>query len=184
MKISDRYSYEIICEDVQTRHFLLNIFISQGIDRHKIRIDMAPKGDICGSQYVAQMYPDRVKAFFGKNYRNVVLLACADADNLTIAERVRFIENSAKDIDYERQKEPILIWIPKRQIENWIHFWREGTNEETDYRHTGKPEKCKTEAKMMSDYLSGQIDRNGILPSIVHAKREFERICNLQRLKM
>ena len=181
MKISNRYSYEILCEDVQTRFFIYNVLKRQGIENHKIRIDMAPQGTICGSQYVAQKYPDKVKAFLGKNFKNIVLLVCIDADNFSIEERVRFIESGAQNISYDRKKEQIIIWVPKRQIENWIYFWSKGTNEETDYRHNGKPQKCKDEANMMSDYLSSKIEKEDVLTSIIHAKKEFERVCFLQK---
>ena len=180
MKFSKKCKYHILCEDAQTRSFLYNVLKSQGINRHKIYIDMAPAGDICGSQYVAQKYPDKVKEYCSHNYQKYVLIVCSDADNLSIDDRLHFIERTADDIDYDRQKELITIWIPRKQIENWIQFWRNGSGEEEDFRHTGKPERCSEEAEMMSDYLSGQRIKEVVLPSIEFAKTEFERICRIQ----
>jgi len=180
MRLSDRYSYEILCEDAQTRCFMIALLKKQGINRHKIYIDMAPAGTICGSQYVAQKYPDKVNDFLSRNYKNNVLIVCTDADNLSVEERVQFVENNAKDIKYNRQEVRIIIWIPRRQIENWIHFWQERTGEEIDFKHTGKPEKCRLEAEKMSDYLSDQIAVKDIIPSIEYAKKEYMRVCKMQ----
>ena len=118
MKLSDRYSYEVLCEDAQTRCIIYEFLKCQGINRHKIRIDMSPAGQICGSQYVAQRYPEKVREFFSKNYNNIVLIVCTDADDMSVEGRVQFVENNAKDIAYDRQNELIIIWIPRRQIVN------------------------------------------------------------------
>ncbi len=180
MKLSKEYTYKVLCEDAQTRTFLYSFLSHQGINSHKIRIDMSPAGKLCGSQYVEQQYRKNVIEYFGKRFQNIVLLVCTDADNLSVEKRVEFVENKAIDVECDRKKETIIIWAPRRQIENWIHFWREGASEEDEFRHTGKPERCSKEAEMMSEYLSGQMEKELTLPSIEHAKQEYERVCSLQ----
>ena len=181
MKLSKNYSYEVLCEDAQTRCFLYAFLKSQGICRHKIYVDMAPAGSVCGSQYVRQKYPEKVRYYCSRNYRNIVIIVCADADNLSVGERIRFIEDNDESIDFDRQQELIVIWVPRKQIENWMYFWRSGADEEKEFRHTGNPERCSEEAQMMSDYLSGQMIKDGVLPSIDYARKEFERICFIQK---
>ena len=182
MKLSDKYHYTVLCEDAQTRTFVLQFLKIQGITVRRIRVNMSPAGQSCGSEFIRQQYPTEMNLLARKNYLRLTLIVVSDADMMSVEERIRFIESKSDNTDFDREKEPIIFWIPKRQIENWIHFFRNGnTDENTDYRHTGKPEMCKTEASKFSDYLCdiGE-EYSTILPSLVFAKNEYLRVCKLQ----
>ena len=75
------------------------------------------------------------------------------------------------------------MWIPKREIETWIHFLRgEETDETVEYRHTGAPVKCKDEAITMMEYCRDLIPLDvQAVPSIGMAKTEYKRVCELQK---
>lgn len=181
MKLSSRYQYNVLCEDAQTRSFVISFLGEQGVDFRKIHVNMSPAGKICGSEYVRQQYPTEAKLLSSKNYLRLVLIVVADADMMSVDDRVRFVESKVEDLKFDHTKECIIIWIPKRQIENWIHFFNDGElDENRDYQHSGKPDSCKEEARKMSDYLSDIVKYDVILPSLEFAKKEYERVCLLQ----
>lgn len=182
MKLSAKYFYHVLCEDVQTRCFICAVLNNQGIIKHKITVDMSPSGEKCGSAFVRQNYKIQLRLIQSKKFINNVLIVCCDADDNSIDERIRFIEEYPDGTIVDRKKESVIIWIPKREIENWIHFWREGTDEEHKFVHAGrKLESCKDEAEKMSKYLSGQKPKLEVLSSIEHAKKEFDRVCMMQK---
>lgn len=193
MKLSGDYRYTILCEDVQTRTFLQAFLVDQGISGRKISSNVSPSGDGCGSQYVRKYYPSEVRTILCKRFQKLVLIVSMDADNYTIEERkqelaqqlISDFSNDKKYSDVDISKECIIIWFPKRQIENWIHFLRgEDTNEEVDYQHGGKrrkAERCKKEAKALLRYFQDlENDEKDVLPSMIAAKEEYKRVCQLQ----
>ena len=191
MKLSSDYRYTILCEDVQTRTFLHAFLVDQGINRRKISWNVSPAGDGCGSQYVRKYYPSEVRTILCKSFQKLVLIVSMDADNHTIENRKHELEQQlVSDFSDEKRyspvdisKECIILWFPKRQIENWIHFLRgEATNEDVDYPHGGrKPERCKEEAKALSRYFQDLENyEKDVLPSIESAKAEYKRVCQLQ----
>ena len=191
MKLSKEYRYTILCEDVQTRSFLQAFLDDQGIGVRKISTNVAPAGDGCGSQYVRKYYSSEVKTLLSKNFQKLVLIVSMDADNHTPEERKeelrqQLLSDFADDkryADIEISGECIILWFPRRQIENWIHFLGgEDTNEEKDYPHGGrKPEGCKREAAELSKYFQDLVVyEKDVLPSIKLAKEEYLRVCRLQ----
>ncbi len=196
MKLSKDYRYTILCEDVQTRNFLQSFLFDQGISVGKISCNMAPAGDGCGSQYVRKYYSSEVKTLLCKNFQRLVLFVSMDADNHTLEERKQELQkqllsdfsNDKRNTNLDITKECIILWFPKKQIENWIHFLRgEDTNEDVDYPHGGnkrKAERCSNEAKQLSKYFQDlELYEKGVLPSIELAKTEYKRVCQLQIMK-
>jgi hypothetical protein len=60
----------------------------------------------------------------------------------------------------------------------------EETNENIDYPHGGrKPQKCKREAEALSKFFQDIVlfDIKDVLPSILLAKKEYLRVCELQK---
>ena len=190
MKLSNEYRYTVLCEDAQTRSFVQAFLDEQGIGMRRIHFNMAPAGDGCGSQYVRKYYSSEVRTILSMNYQKLVLIVCMDADNYSVIERKRELDEQlkvdfCKDNNYrfrDLSKECIVFWIPKRQIENWIHFLRdEETNEDIDYKHDGKPAKCKSEAVVLSRYFREIVSfEKEVLSSIEYAKKEYDRVCKLQ----
>lgn len=187
MKLNKDYQYTVLCEDVQSRGFISSFLKAQGIGFRKIRLINVPAERGCGEAFVKNNYVDEVLFLKKKNFDRHVLIVCMDADTHTIQERERYLELELKQNELtkgiNRLDEFIILWIPKRQIENWIHFFREeSTTEDKDYHHTGKPDSCKFEANNMSLYFQGlKVFEHGILPSIDFAKKEYDRICNMQK---
>ena len=114
-----------------------------------------------------------------------MLIVCADADYLSVDERIKVLKQELVNdqIKYEDAYEPIIMWIPKRQIETWICLLKgEAVDEDMTFRHTGKPVKCKEEAKLFSMFCQdiAKIDCSNV-SSLQMAKNEYIRVCQLQQ---
>ena len=186
MKLSKDYQYQILCEDVQMRGFILSFLGAQDIKSQKVRVRNYPCGKGCGEAFVRRELPGEVKILHATNYIRKVLIVCSDADNLSVDKRIKLLlQNIENDyIKLDRAIEPIVFWIPKRQIETWIHFLNgESVDEMESFAHDGnRPESCKRVASIFSEYCQGlrDIDCKNI-PSLLTAKCEYERVCELQK---
>ncbi len=190
MRLSSRYQYIVLCEDAQMKSFITSFLLAEKIPSRKMRFRPVPAGKGSGESFVMRNYPVEVMYLQRNNFNRIVLVVCVDADSDTFSEKEqklsRELSNHRETDEIKRQEKFIMLWIPRRQIENWIHYLRnEDTIEEKDYRHTGKPERCKVEAERMVALFHGEdvVDYEP-LPSIVCAKNEYERICNMQKDKL
>jgi len=186
MKLNRNYQYIILCEDVQMRTFILSFLDEQDIKPQKIRVRSIPCGEGCGEAYVRRELPKEVKILHATSYLKQVLVVCVDADNHTVDERVKMLIREVEDDKkkWSRTNEPIVFWIPKRQIETWIHFFKwEAVDENNVFPHSGKrPESCKNVANIFSEYCQGTREMDcSKVPSLIAAKDEYERVCRLQR---
>ena len=90
-------------------------------------------------------------------------------------------------VEAKGDKDMAMIWIPKREIETWIHYLRgEDVDEEMSFRHDGDPVSCSSEAKKMVKICQNPkaINFDRPLPSLSAAVTEYGRVCQLQYLKM
>lgn len=185
MKLSDEYQYYILCEDAQMQTFLVSFLKCHRINSHKIRPIPIPAGQGCGEAHVRRRFPLEVKFMRQNNYLRIALIVCVDADRLTVDSRKEKLFDEL-GLEFEKKdvaKEPIVIWIPKREIETWIHFFRgETVDENMSFIHDGRPCSCKEEAaKMYALCTRDSINDITCLPSLIAAKAEYERVCALQQ---
>jgi len=191
MKLSNEYRYNILCEDAQTKSFIQSFLTEQGINFHRMHFNIAPSGNGCGSQYVRKYYSSEIRCLLSMNYMKMTLIVCIDADNYLCEERVDELKSQLeldfkgekKYQDFDYTKECIVLWIPKRQIENWIHFLEgEDIDEEVVYGYNHRPKRCKEEARLLSELFQEKVTiEKDMLPSICKAKIEYERVCGLQK---
>ena len=184
MKLSNRYQYYVLCEDAQTRSFINSVLTEQGINARKVRFNNIPCGEGCGEAAVRRGISKEVKRLRATRYISSTLIVCTDADNHKVDERISILVNEVeKEIGkWDRLKEPIIMWIPKLQIETWIHFLdEEAVDEEMRFPHSGKPVSCKKQARLFSEYCQDlkELDCTKI-GSIAEAKKEYKRVCELQ----
>ena len=187
MKFNDRYMYTILCEDRQTLEFIKHLLKIQGINTRKIYSIIAESGIGSAEAFVRREYPKRLKAMRSFNYNKMALLVCTDADRLSVEERKEQLRTYCLESNIDdcprRENEAVMVWIPKRSIENWIHFFREypkEVSEETVYPHGGNPDKCKEEARKMSYYLQNLKEYERVIDSLSIAKEEYLKLCNNQ----
>jgi len=92
-----------------------------------------------GSQYVREQFPVQVAACRGQQANNL-LIVITDADNLSAADRERTLhdEMATSKHDAVNAEEPIIIFVPKWQLETWVKCLIGQTVREDD-RSTDRP---------------------------------------------
>lgn len=137
----------LLCEDRQQEVFAREFLISCGIEKRRIYPDICPKGKQAGEQFVREKYPRSVSSYRKKaNHITNVLVVLTDADTLTVQARLQRLSNELQnhEISARLPEERIGLFIPKRNIETWIHFLVAGeADEETIYPHLEKESQCK-----------------------------------------
>ncbi|MEW5986644.1 MAG: hypothetical protein AB1791_08430 [Chloroflexota bacterium] len=103
------------------RHF----FIQRGVSPRKIKVVRNPQGKGSGEQFVRSHYPNEVRAYRSKStYLTIGLAVVTDADTLTVAQRRMQLSNALAESNQmdRRSDEQIAIYVPRRNIETWIHY--------------------------------------------------------------
>ena len=136
----------ILCEDRQQEVFARTFLENCGITPYRVRIN--PYGNGAGEQYVRENYPNEVRTFRSKfpAQPNTCLVVMTDADVLEVAQRLNQLKEALNrsGLPERRPEERIGIFIPKRNIETWIHFlMQEPVNEQDAYRKYEKESSCK-----------------------------------------
>ena len=174
-----RVQIVILCEDKQqevfARHFLKKRGFTGNI-KPKICLEGA------GEQFVRDNYPKEVKAYRSKNYLSGMLIVLIDADKKTVEERLKQLDDALIENAQELRQphEKIAVFVPKRNIETWIHYLQ-GTNvdEETEYTKLKKQSDCKPYLEqLVNQCYQGNLDENAP-PSLKATCGELQRILPL-----
>ena len=178
-----RVQIVILCEDRQqevfARHFLKKRGFT-GLFRTKI----CPPGSQSGEQYVRTQYPVEVKAYRqNKNRVSIGLVVLIDADTSRLQERLNQLASVLDEDAQEKRRshEAIAIFVPKRNIETWIHYLQgETVNEEDAYSHFDKNEAvCKTYVENLADRCYSQNLPEDAPRSLQAACGELQRLLSL-----
>jgi hypothetical protein len=146
--MSKRYSSVIVrCEDLQQRVFLYRYLIEKGIGRRDVQVSHCPAGRGDAKQWVTDQHVVEVRALRGKPHFSVALITMLDADDRSLADRKRELDEALVSSGQERRRpsERIAVLVPRRNIETWIHRLRgEAANESDSYpRYRGEESRCR-----------------------------------------
>lgn len=179
-----RVQIVILCEDRQQEVFARHFLEKRGVTGRQIHVNICPKGSQSGEQYVRTHYPAEVKAYRQNRNRVAIgLVVLIDADTGTLKERLNQLASALdKDQQNNRQSnEAIAIFVPKRNIETWIHYLQgESVNEEDAYAKFEQNEAvCKTDVEDLADRCYSQILPEDAPPSLQAACGELQRLLPL-----
>jgi hypothetical protein len=181
----NRVQIVILCEDLQQQVFAYHFLKKRGfnINPKNLTIKTSPKGKGAGEQFVRKRYAAEVKEYRRKNYRSGMLVVLIDADTETVKATLKELDNALIENSQELRKpdEKIVIFVPKRNIETWIHYLQGQTiDEETEYSKFSKNEAvCKPGVEQLANQCSqGSLDENAP-PSLQAACGELQRILPL-----
>ena len=129
----------ILAEDVEQQN-LVRRYLERCGHTREFRLAPLPCKGIGGSgeKYVRDKYPEQVQACrssLGIN-TSALLIVIVDADKRTTDERRKQLADSlsAAGKPPRTDGEPIVVLIPKRHVETWIHaLLNELVDEDTDY---------------------------------------------------
>lgn len=131
-------SLVLLCEDKQQEVFARHYFMCRGFQRHEIRPISSPLGKGAAEQYVREQYPREVRTYRSKSaHLSICLVVMIDADTAIVKHRLAQLDLAlTEDGQQNRQpEEQIAVFVPKRNIETWIHYLMgERVDEETTYQ--------------------------------------------------
>jgi hypothetical protein len=173
----------ILCEDrqqeVAVRHFLKQYY---GLDEHAFQVKFAASGS--GKQFVQLNYANWVKLYRQKaNHLNIALVVVLDADENTLLECQQVLDEQLEthNLTPRADQERIVLFIPKRNIETWLHFLNgNAVDDATDYSRQIK-RKNPSECKPAIEKLAGECKKGIPLdptapPSLSVACTELQRL--------
>lgn len=176
----NRQTVVILCEDLQQYVFARNFLLKRGF-KGNFEPRICPSGQQSGEQYVRDRYPTEVRAYYRKkNYLKITLIVVIDADTTTVANRLDQLEQALEENSLPRRQadDRIAIFVPKRNIETWIHYLM-GTavNEEDAYSKFLKDEgACKPYAESLAIRCQQTGLADDAPPSMQAACAELQRI--------
>jgi len=171
----------ILCEDKQQQVFARSFLLGIGFHHRRLYFRICPRGKQSGEQFVRQNYPSGVRAYRSKkNHLLIGLVVMIDADNDTVEKRLQELDSSlASDSQEIRQQNGnIVIFIPKRNIETWIHYLMgKEVDEETVYTKLQKEGDCKIYINelLKSCHIHNDLEQNAP-PSLHKARNELNKI--------
>lgn len=172
----------ILSEDKRTERFVRHLLKELGFKPRNFLFRTAPRGQGAAESWVAEIYPDEVKAMRSKNYqRSRRLLTVRDADKRSIAARKAELDSAleARGIDRRERREGIATPVPMRNIETWLlHLLGVGDlDEATDYKRHFESEVGASETRALKKAASAwcTVDTS-TLPSLADGMQEMTRL--------
>ncbi|MBD1932052.1 MULTISPECIES: hypothetical protein [Cyanophyceae] len=178
-----RVQIVILCEDRQQEVFARYFLKKRGF-AGRFRAEICPPGSQSGEQYVRTQYPAEVKAYRqNKNRVSIGLVVLIDADTDTSQERLNQLAHALSEDSQENRQpdEAIAVFVPKRNIETWIHYLQEEpVNEEDTYSKFLKNEaSCKPYVEKLADQCRSQNLPEDAPESLQAACGELQRLLPL-----
>lgn len=180
--IQRRIQIVVLCEDRQQEVFARHFLKKRGFTGN-MRYSVCPEGSQSGEQFVRSRYPMEVKAYRSKaSYLSIGLVVVIDADTKTVQERLNQLDDAlrADEQEIRQPKEAIAVFVPKRNIETWIHYLQgNAVDEEGEYQKFFKNEgTCKPYVENLVTQCYRGLDQDA--PSSLQAAcGELQRILQL-----
>lgn len=182
----------VLCEDLQMFYFIKHFLKNSGWDKKGFKTNFRPKltppNSGSGEQFVRDSYPKELKAVRAiRQRKNAVLIVCTDADNLTIEERKKSLDEgcSRAQIDKRQSDEQVFILIPNRNIETWFAYLRKENVDEDSVDEAGKKKRykkyiqeshCDPDILALTQMCETKTLRQPAPPSLIAACKEYEKL--------
>ncbi|MBF0623235.1 MAG: hypothetical protein HQL82_00315 [Magnetococcales bacterium] len=168
----------LLCEDQQLLCFLSRFLKRRGWGSRDIHGMNAPPGVGSAEQWVRETYPGILQALRSKG-SSVVLLVGTDADTLSVVDRIAILDQACrnKNIPSRLAQDPVIMVVPKRNIETWLAYLRgESVNEVDNYpRYRGESD-CRKDVKALDDMCRKQQLRQPAPPSLQATCGEYRKM--------
>lgn len=112
----------LLCEDKQTDSFVRRFLRRRRFGSRDIRTLPLPSSRQSGEQWVRERYSEELKAI--RSRRQACLIVVTDADSGSTADRRRQLEEECDNngVPRRRDSDPVLIFVPRRNIETWFAY--------------------------------------------------------------
>ena len=176
----DNYtSLVVLCGDRQQEVFVRRFLERCGVIPKRIRYKTCPRGKGAGEQYVRDMYPDEVREHRRNRHLTIGLVVVIDADLGSVSNRLEQLDDALEHVRLCKREadERIGIFVPKRNIETWIHYLQGMPVNEVDTcpRLTGRESDCKRVVEALADSRHNPLPDDAP-PSLRIACDELDRV--------
>ena len=172
-------SITFLCEDSQTDAFVRRFLRRRNFGSRDIHTRELPSGSQSGEQWVRERYPDELQAIRGR--QNAYLIVVTDADKNSTADRRAQLDAACdeKQVPRRDDRDRVLVIVPRRNIETWLHYLGSGTavDETTRYPRLRRERDCVTHANNLYRmcHEEQRLD-DGAPPSLQEACEEYPKL--------
>lgn len=125
----------VLCEDKATDAFIRRFLRRRQFRARDITTLAIPHGSQSGAQWVREKYPAQLKAIRAR--KDAYLVVAVDADQHTTQSRRAQLDAECRrqEVSPRTSEDPVIILVPRRNIETWFAYLDGGSVDETrDYR--------------------------------------------------
>lgn len=176
-------SVVLLCEDSQTDMFLRRFFSRRFGGRFRRQVTSVPfaAGKGSGEQRVREQFPDQLEKIRGR--RGAALIVVIDADTESTKARRTQLQRQCEERGIEplRASDPVLVVVPRRNIETWFRYLGgQEFDETTRYPHLRREADCQPLADRLYDICHKQQKLPESAPaSLAEACEEYPRLTGL-----
>ena len=168
----------LLCEDQQTDSFVRRFLGKRNFNNHDIHTLPLPLGGQSVEQWVRTRFPTELKAI--RRRERAYLIVIIDADAFTTDDRRAQLNRNCREqeIPERRPEDPVIIAVPRRNIETWFAYLDgDAVDETTQYRPLSRPRDCRRHARELYRMChEDQQLRQPIPPSLAEACGEYRRL--------
>lgn len=167
----------VVCEDILHETFMRAFLYQRGFERRQLTFKRAAAGAGDAKQQVYARVCRELQAV--RKFRGKGLIYVIDADNLSVVERRRAVEDAcqAAGMDPPRPDEGVFAVIPKWEIENWLAYLRGEDVDENSNRYQ-KFRRCESAVYPLAERLADRCDQQDLSeppPSLAAACADYPR---------
>lgn len=173
----------LLCEDSQTDTFVRRFLRHRRIRGRDITTYPLPSGRQSGEQWVRERYPRQLEAVRSRS--GVCLITVIDADTLSGSERREQLraECERQQIPPTRPDDPVLVFVPRRNLETWFAYLDgKDVNEQDSFPKLARESDCARHAnELVRMCTKEQRLREPAVPSLHEACEEYPRLTTILR---
>jgi hypothetical protein len=168
----------LLCEDLQLATFIRRFLKKRGWRAHDIREKIAPPGEGSAEQWVREQYPKELVARRTRQARTTLIVG-TDADTLSVSARIATLDRECQNqgIPLRGKAEPVVMVVPKRNIETWFAYIRgESPNEADVYPRYPNESDCRNDVRTLDEMCRSGKLRDPAPPSLQAACSEYQKM--------
>ena len=125
----------LLCEDTQTESFVRRFLRHRNIRHRDLFTKPLPHGAQSGEQWVRTQFPKELKAIRAR--QGAWLVVVIDADTRTTEQTHNWLnaECRRRGVEARTPEDPVVVAVPKRNIETWFAFLKTGETPCEDRRY-------------------------------------------------
>lgn len=166
----------LLCEDKQHKSFVYRFLKKSGIHTGEIRVRISPLGNGSGEKFVRDSFTQEL-SYYRSRTASAVFITMIDGDTLGICGRINQLrkECDKANIPFRSKEEAVMIAVPTRNIETWIHYLTGNqVDEQTRYPKLERQGNCQPAVNRLLEICNNKEPIIGC-PSLSAACEEYNK---------